>query len=131
MLDEFKRLAIACSEEITAPAVSCLCCKAQSEWHLGEITSCQATMAEAISLAKHLNDMHALAVAFWNAAILALYERNPAEVERCASDLIELSTRQSFAFWLAEGEFHRWARGAAGDTAEGMSWTEDGIRNYR
>jgi hypothetical protein len=60
------------------------------------------------------------------------YERNPAEVERCASDLIELSTRQSFAFWLAGGEVHRgWARSAAGDTAEGMSWIEDGIRNYR
>src|SRR5271165_5068975 len=72
-------------EEITAPAVSCLCCKAQSEWHLGEITSCQATIAEAISPPEQLNDMHALAVALWNTAILALYERNPAEVERCAS----------------------------------------------
>jgi hypothetical protein len=64
--------------------------------------------------------------------VVTPYERNPAEVERCASDLIELSTRQSFAFWLAGGEVHRgWARSAAGDTAEGMSWIEDGIRNYR
>ncbi len=36
-----------------------------SEWHFGEIASCQATMAEAISLAKELNDMHALAVALY------------------------------------------------------------------
>ncbi len=50
-------------EEITAPAVTCLCYEALSEWHFGEIASCQATMAEAISLAKELNDMHALAVA--------------------------------------------------------------------
>ena len=28
------------------PAVSCLCFEALSEWHLGEIASCQATMAE-------------------------------------------------------------------------------------
>ena len=35
------------------------------------------------------------------AAILGHFERNPAEVERLASDLIELSTRQNFAFWLA------------------------------
>jgi hypothetical protein len=47
-------------EEITAPAVSCLIFEALSEWHFGEIASCQATMAEAISLAKELNDMHAL-----------------------------------------------------------------------
>ena len=55
-------------EEVTAPAVVCLCFEALSEWHFGEIASCQATMAEAISLAKELNDMHALAVALYCAA---------------------------------------------------------------
>ena len=40
-----------------APAVECLSYEALSEWHFGEIASCQATMAEAISLAKELNDM--------------------------------------------------------------------------
>ena len=58
-------------------------------------------MAEAISLAKELNDMHALAVALCFAGLLAHFERNPAEVERLASDLIELSTRHNFALWLA------------------------------
>ena len=56
---------------------------------------------EAISLAKELNDMHALALALDWAASLAHYERNPAEVERLASDLIELSTRHNFAYWLS------------------------------
>ena len=41
--------------------------------------------------------MHALAVALYLAAVLAHFERNPAEVERLASDLIELSTRHNFA----------------------------------
>ena len=80
-----------------APVVACLCYEALSEWHFGEIASSQATMAEAISLAKELNDMHALACALYFAAILAHCERNPAEVERLASDLIELSTRHNFA----------------------------------
>ena len=84
-------------EEVDAPAVVCLCYEALSEWHFGEIASCQATMAEAISLAKELNDMHALALALIGAGCLAHFERNPAEVERLASDLIELSTRQNFA----------------------------------
>jgi hypothetical protein len=39
------------------------------------------------------------------AAFLARYERNPAEVKRLASYLIELSTRQNFAYWLACGPF--------------------------
>ena len=54
-------------------------------------------MAEAISLAKELNDMHALALALFHAGFLGHFERNPAEVERLASDLIELSTRHNFA----------------------------------
>ena len=63
---------------------------------------------------------------------LAQYERNPAEVERVASDLIELSTLQSFSHWLALGSILRgWARSALGDTTEGISWIEGGIEDYR
>ena len=62
------------------------------------VASCQATMAEAISLAKELNDMHRISRGAINwSRILAQFERNPAEVERLASELIELSTRHNFA----------------------------------
>ena len=45
---------------------------------------------------------------------------------------MELSTRQNFAFWLAWGEISRgWARGASGDTVQGISWIEGGIGDYR
>ena len=66
------------------------------------------------------------------AASFAYHERNPAEMERLASDVIELSTRHHFASWLALGFILRgWARSASGDTVEGISWIEDGIRDYR
>jgi predicted ATPase len=53
-------------------------------------------------------------------------------VERLASELIELSTRENFALWLAAGAMVRgWARSALGDPAEGISWIEDGIGDYR
>jgi hypothetical protein len=82
-------------------------------------------MAEAISLAKELNNMQALAHALWHAGWLAHFERNPAEVESLASDLIERSTRQNFATWLPGGAALRgWARSASGDTAEGIAWIE-------
>jgi serine/threonine protein kinase len=119
-------------EWLFAPAVVCLTVEALSEWHFGEIVSCQATIAEAISLAKELNNMHGLAMALHWAAALAHFERNPAEVECLASDLIELSTRQNFAIFLAFGAVYRgWARSASGDTAKGISWIEDGLEDYR
>ena len=119
-------------DEVNAPSVTCLCFEALSKWHLGEIASCQATMAEGISLAKELNDMHGLAFALAWAAALGQFERNPAEVDRLASDLIELTTRQNFALWLATGEVLRgWSRSVSGNTTEGIAWIEDGIRAYR
>jgi predicted ATPase len=98
----------------------------------GLYVSCQATGAEAISIAKKLNDTNALALALDWGANLAFFERNPAEVERFASDLIELSTRQNFQYWLVlESIFLGWARSASGDTEEGIPWIEQGIRDFR
>jgi hypothetical protein len=118
-------------EEVTAPAVTCLLHRSLCDWHRGEIASCHPTMTEAIALAKELNDMHALHVALWATAILAQFESDPAEVERLASDLIELSTRQNFSQFLGGGEVLRgWARNACGDAAEGLAWIEGGIEDW-
>jgi tetratricopeptide (TPR) repeat protein len=110
------------------PVVVCLCYLAGSKVHLGELASCQATIAEAISLAKELNDMNSLAIALSWAAGLA----QPAEAERWASELIELSTRDNFVYWLAIGAIQRgWARSVSGDTDEGLRWIELGIKDFR
>jgi hypothetical protein len=54
------------------------------------------------------------------------------EVAGLTSDLIELSTRQNFALWLAGREIFRgWARSASGDTAEDIPWIVQGIEDYR
>jgi hypothetical protein len=119
-------------EDPHTPVVTCLCYGAMAEWHLGDIASCQAKLDEAISIAKELNDMHALAFAQSWAVGLAANERNPAKVDRLASDWIELSTRHNFAFWRATGTILRgWARSASGYTVEGIPWIEQGIRDYR
>ena len=120
------------AEDPDTPVVACLCYRAFSEWHLGEITSSQANLDEAILVAKELNDIYGLALALAWAAIFGQLEHNPAEVERLASDLIELSTRHNFSYWLAIGAIHRgWARSASGDTAEGIPWIEHGLRDFR
>jgi tetratricopeptide (TPR) repeat protein len=119
-------------EDVDTPVVGCLCHGALSEWHLGAIASGKANMEEAISLAKELNDMNALALALDWAALLGNCERNPAEVDRLASELIELSTRHNFSYWLAQGTVYRgWARSASGDAAEGISWIEQGLIDLR
>ena len=85
-------------------------------------------MAEAIALAKELNNASALAVALFHAGFLWHLERNPTEVERLASELIELCLRQNFAIWLAGGTVPFAVGHAAlpGDPAEGIAWIEQG-----
>ena len=120
------------AEDLDASAVVCACYEALSEWHFGEIASSHATMAQATSLAKELSDMHALALALWFAGVLAHFEGDPDEVKRLASDVIELSTRHSFAHWLAGGKIlSGWAWCALGLTAEGIAWIESGIMDWR
>jgi hypothetical protein len=119
-------------EELDLLPVTSLCYEAMTRWHLGDTTSCHAIVTEAISLAKELNDMHALAVALSSAAILGQAENDPSEVERLTSELIELSTRQYFPYWLAMGTVLRgWARSVSGDPAQGLLWIEDGMEQLR
>jgi hypothetical protein len=66
-------------EEISTPAVACLCFEALAGWHLGEGAS-RTAMAEAVSLAKGLNDMHGLAVALYFAALFSHAERDIPQV---------------------------------------------------
>ena len=119
-------------QEVDAQSVGCLSREALLQWHFGAVGSCNATMAKAISLAKDLNHMHGLAVAGLHAGILACLEHNPEKVERLASELIELSTRQNFALWLAGGTVLRgWARSVSGSSAQGLSWMEDGLADLQ
>jgi hypothetical protein len=120
------------AEEYLKPAVACLVFGAMSEWQLGEIASCHALIHEGISIAKELKDMSSLAMALSWAASLAIYERDPAEVDRFASEMIEVCTRHNFLYWLAMGQIDRgWARSASGDTTTGIRWIEQGIRDIR
>jgi hypothetical protein len=120
------------TEEHLAPVVNCLISGAMSAWHFGEIASCHALMDEAISTAKELKDRNALVLALNYAAALAVLERDPLEVDRLASEMIELSTRNNFVYWLALGVIYRgWARSASGNIAEGIPGIEQGIKDLR
>ena len=117
-------------EEVDVPVVSCLCYEALFQWHFGNTTSCHETLTKAISVAKELNDLHASAVTLSWAAIVAQFEHTPAEVDRLASELIELCTRHNSVFYLTVGVSLRgWARSASGDTVKGIPWIEQGIRD--
>jgi tetratricopeptide (TPR) repeat protein len=117
-------------EDFDTPVVGCLCYQAMSEWHLGAV--CHASMDQAISLAKELNDANALIHALNMAACLAHQQGNPAETERLASELIELSTRYNLVIFVNVGIILRgWARSASGDTVEGIPWIEQGLQDYR
>ena len=127
----FRSGAVSLVEEKDSPAVSCLFHKGLSEWHLGDVTSSHLSMAEAISLAKELKDIPALTNALFNSGNLSYYERDFSKAERFASDVMELSTRHNFVFFLAIGSILRgWAWSALGRGEEGLQSIEDGIRDY-
>jgi hypothetical protein len=120
------------AEEHYTPFVNCMMYAAMCKWHLGEIASCHAMMDEAISLAKELNDKNSLALALQLAATIAISHGDPAKVERLASELIELSTRHSFSYYITVGTILRgWAYSASGETAGGIAWIEQGIKDFR
>jgi tetratricopeptide (TPR) repeat protein len=119
-------------EEIDAPEIASLCHKALCEWHFGDLASSRATIAEAIAAARESHEAHGLAVALFHATVLGYRERNLADVERLGSELIELSTRQNFAHFLAVGTvLLGWARAVGGNTAQGLSWIQDGMESLR
>src|ERR1700733_6297025 len=56
----------------------------------------------------------------------------PDQVIKQRSVTQDTRCRENFATWLPPGAILRgWARGALGDPAEGLSWIEDGIRDFR
>jgi hypothetical protein len=119
-------------EESVASSVLCLYYKAICEWNLGEIALYQSTKAETISVAKELNSMPTFAFALYAAAMSASFERNVAETERFVAELIELSTRHNFAFWLPGANVLRgWVRSVSGKTIEGISLIKQGIEDYK
>jgi len=76
------------AQDLGAPTTTCLVYEAQCAWHFGEIATSKANIMEAISLSKELNDMHGLASALYYAASIAYLERNRAEVEGLASEVL-------------------------------------------
>src|SRR5215471_15411989 len=123
--------AVSLVEEKDAPVVSCVVHRGICEWHLGDINSARLAMAEAISLAKKLNDTQALTNALFNSGVFSYYERDVSKAERIASDTIELSTRHNFAFFSAIGSILRgWAWSASGNAEEGILSIENGIQDF-
>jgi predicted ATPase len=119
-------------EELMAPAIACLCTEAETKWHFGEIASSRETLSKAKSLAKKLNDVHGLVQALSIGAFIAYCEREPSEVQKIASEMLELSTRHNFAFFRSGAAILRgWAQSASGDTARGVLSVERGIDAWR
>jgi tetratricopeptide (TPR) repeat protein len=119
-------------EELMAPAIACLCTQAETQWHFGEIASCRGTLSEAKSLAKKLNDVHGLVQALSVGGFIGYCERKASEVQRLASEMLDLSTHHNFAFFRSGAAILRgWAQSALGDTMQGVLLIEHGVEAWR
>ena len=76
--------------------------------------------------------MGGLTAALNFAAMVAHYNRDTTEVERLASELIELAIRYNFRYWLALGTIWRgWVCSLFGGTAQGISLIAEGTEAVR
>lgn len=83
-----------------------------------------------MALAKELNDAHRLALALSLGAVLGYFDRKPAEVDRLAAELVELSTRHHFA--QIEAAFHQTIRTAQQQKSISLrKRAEAGLAAYR
>jgi predicted ATPase len=105
---------------------------AETEWHFGEIASSRGSLSKAKALAKKLNDVHGLVQALSVGAFIGYCEREASEVQKIASEMLELSTRHNFAFFRSGAAILRgWAQSALGDTTRGVLSVELGIEAWR
>jgi tetratricopeptide (TPR) repeat protein len=102
----------------TDQGVSVLGIAAWNLWCLGQPDAALTRAREAVTLARRLDNPLSLAFALFFEAFIHKLRRDAAAQRERATDVIALSERQSFPFWLGLGRaYHAAARVMAGDAA--------------
>jgi predicted ATPase len=110
------------------PAVCALALGAAAQWVLGYPASAVHRHAEAITLARRLQDPPSLAQSLFICAILKIGSGDAAAVLAAATELRELSERHGFSHFQAGAlMFLGWALACSGEMAQGMTQLAEGF----
>jgi len=85
----------------------------QNLWFLGRPDAALERAREAVALARALDDPFSLAFALLGETCVHWYRRDPATVLTCATEVVPLSERHGFPFWLGLGRAFAAAAGVA------------------
>jgi predicted ATPase len=99
--DEHREFAYRYGQDIGASA---LCCLSWALWHGGYPDQAAQTADRAVFHAREFGHAHTLAYTLWYTAMVAVFARDVAEVERFAEESAAISARQGFPFWSALSE---------------------------
>jgi class 3 adenylate cyclase/predicted ATPase len=114
------------------PGVACKCFAAMAIWMLGYPDQARKITHEALALAQKYTHPFSLAFALNMTAVVHQFRREAQVVQEHAEALMELSTEQSFPYFLDFGTILRgWALTAQGEEAEGVAQVHQGLVAYR
>ncbi|MBO0735433.1 MAG: AAA family ATPase [Alphaproteobacteria bacterium] len=116
--DEHREFAFRFGQDIGASA---LCYLSWAWWHGGYPDQAVETADRAVRHAREFGHAHTLAYTLWHIAILAVFARDVAKVERLAKEAAAISAEHGFPLWSAHSEILLgWVAARSGQAADGI-----------
>jgi predicted ATPase len=126
--DEHRELAYHHGQDLGAGA---LCWLFRALWHGGYPDQAAETADRAVLHAREFGHAHTLAHTLWHAAMVAVFARDAAEVERLADELAAISAEHGFPLWSAWSEiFLGWVTARRGRASDGIVRMRAGLAAY-
>jgi class 3 adenylate cyclase/predicted ATPase len=115
--DEHREFAFLYGQDIGASA---LCYLSWALWHRGYADQAMQTADRAVLHAREFRHAHTLVYTLWHTAILAVFARDVAKVERLAKEAAAIAVEHGFPLWSAHSEIllgwvaARWGQAVGG-----------------
>jgi predicted ATPase len=116
----------------TDPGVACLCYLAATLWIMGFADQAVAKLHEGLELADRGGHSFSRSFAFFFAAMIYQYRREPVTAQKQAEIDIAFCKEEGFVLWLAMATIVRgWTRAEQGRKRDGLAEMREGLAAYR
>ena len=123
--DEHRQFAFRYGQDIGASA---LCYLSWALWHSGYPDQGAQTADRAVLHARQFGHAHTLVYTLWHTAILAVFGRDVANVERLAKELAAIAAEHGFPLWSAYAEILLgWVAAQSGQALNGVVQMRAGL----
>jgi tetratricopeptide (TPR) repeat protein len=117
---------------VQSPGVAMRCFAAWTLWILGRPDQALARIEEALNLAHELSEPHGLAPAFFFAAVLHQFRREPRKAQECAEAALNVSSEHGLVLYQAMSMIVRgWTLIEQGRLEEAIEQMQEGLAAHR